>query len=467
MNKEKSSLLTGFFTIMGGVFIKLPLEVREILKTIEIKGGEGYVVGGAIRNYLLSREINDYDITTSLLPGEIEKVFSNYRTIDIGKKFGTILLIYKNYPVEITTFRSDGKYIDGRRPEEVSFSKSLREDLKRRDFTINAMAYSEKTGYVDYFFGREDIKKRLIRTVGSPARRFSEDYLRILRAIRFASQLEFNIEEETFTYCKFYAKFLKKISGERIRDEFFKILMSRKPSRGIELLRESEILEILFPEISKMIDFKQDSPYHNKDVYKHTLAVLDASPRDLEIRLAALFHDMGKVETKSLDDDGVGHFYNHHKVSEKLARNILKRLNSPKVLIEKVGLLVGSHMIDNKNFGQKGLKRLIRKHGVEGVYKLLELQKADRLGSYGGGQNMEDILEMEKAIGDTLKSSQVYDEKQLAIDGSDVIELGYKEGKIIGEILSYVLDMVLEDESLNNREYLLKLVDCKFKDRRE
>ncbi len=445
--------------------MEIPIEIAEIIGEIEGAGEEAYLVGGAPRNYLLSREINDYDIATSSLPDRTEEIFRDYRTLDIGKKFGTILLIYKGYQVEITSFRREGAYVDGRRPESVSFSKSLREDLARRDFTINALAYNPRLGLVDYFKGLEDLEQGLIRTVGSPSERLAEDYLRILRAIRFAVELEFRIEGETFKYCRIYGASLKLISPERIRDELFKILLAPKPSQGIELLREAGILEIILPDLFKTIDFKQDTPYHNKDVYRHSLEVLDGSPRDLEIRLAALFHDLGKPGTKTLDADGCGHFYGHAELGAEISRKILRGFNAPRKLIDRVALLVRDHMINNSQFKAKGMKRLIGKHGQEGVFKLLELQKADRLASRK--QDISDILTMEEDLLDIISSCQTYDEKQLAIDGRDMIELGYKEGKIIGEILSYALDLVLGDESLNKKDILLRIIDEKFKDRRE
>ena len=289
--------------------------------------------------------------------------------------------------------------------------------------------------------------------------------MRILRAIRFAVELEFRIEGETFKYCRIYGASLKLISPERIRDELFKILLAPKPSQGIELLREAGILEIILPDLFKTIDFKQDTPYHNKDVYRHSLEVLDGSPRDLEIRLAALFHDLGKPGTKTLDADGCGHFYGHAELGAEISRKILRGFNAPRKLIDRVALLVRDHMINNSQFKAKGMKRLIGKHGQEGVFKLLELQKADRLASRK--QDISDILTMEEDLLDIISSCQTYDEKQLAIDGRDMIELGYKEGKIIGEILSYALDLVLGDESLNKKDILLRIIDEKFKDRRE
>lgn len=447
--------------------MKLPNEVREVLGKIKENNEEAYLVGGAVRNYLLGLEVNDYDIATSALPEKTMEIFKDYRLIDIGKKFGTIILIYKGYEIEITSFRTDGTYLDGRRPKEVYFSKSLKEDLSRRDFTINALAYGEDIGLVDYFKGLDDLKAGIIRTVGEPRKRFEEDYLRILRAIRFASVLDFEIEEESLAACLEYGPGLSLVSPERIRDEFFKILLGDKPSKGIELLKNTKILEILFPEISKTIDFNQDSPYHSMDVYRHSLAVLDGTAKDLETRLAALFHDLGKIDTKTLDENGIGHFYGHQKLSVVLGQKILRRLNSPRNLIDQVSLLIDSHMINNKDFKNKGIKRLLNKHGEEGIFKLFDLQKADRLASSPGHNSILDIVEMEEKTRQIIEDKEIYEEKQLVINGRDVIELGYKEGKIIGEILAYILDKVLEDGSLNEREKLIEIIEEEFNDRRE
>lgn len=436
----------------------LPKEIEEVLERIEKNGYEAYLVGGVVRDYLLGIPPSDYDITTNALPDEIEKIFSDVKMVDIGKKFGTILVIYKKREIEITTYRLDGKYVDGRRPDKVYFSDELGEDLKRRDFTINAMAYNPKDKLKDLFGGIEDLESGLIRTVGNPIKRFEEDYLRILRGIRFAAQLNFEIEFETFEAGKKLSSKLEKVSKERIRDELFKILTSNNPKYGIELLRKTGLLEIILPELDRTIGFDQNNPNHDKDIYYHTLEVVEKVPNKLELRLAALFHDLGKVETYSVDEEGIGHFYGHEEISKDLSIEILRRYNSPKVVIKRVASLVENHMIIYNGMKDRGKKRLISRMGERDVFDLLDLQIADRLGTREEKRNIDDLLNMKKELKDILSRKEVYEEKELAINGSHVIELGYKEGKKIGRILSFALDLVLEDPKLNDKDKLLKII---------
>ncbi len=446
--------------------MKIPVEIQEIVALVKKNNEEIYLVGGAVRNFLLKKDINDYDLTTSALPEKIEEIFSDYKTIDIGKKFGTILLLYKGYRVEITTFRKDGLYKDGRRPEKIEFSRSLREDLERRDFTINAMAMDEGL-VIDYFKGREYLKNKLIKTVNNPDLRFQEDYLRILRAIRFAAQLDFKIEDESYEAIIRNREKIVTISKERIRDELFKLLLSPNPVYGLELLRKTGILKIILPDIDAMVDFDQESRHHDFNLYEHTLRVVGNTRQDLELRLAALFHDLGKLETKIRGEDGEAHYYGHNENSRDMAIKILKNFNTDKTTVENVANLVYYHMINNKYFKDKGIKRLINKLGDENIYKLIELQLADRKSCSLTYQDNEDIICMRGKIETILASQTVYNQKQLAINGNDVIELGYKKGILIGEILSFVLDLVLEDEKLNEREILINIIQEQFKDRRE
>lgn len=439
----------------------IPTYAERIIDKLEEKGYEAYIVGGSVRDLLIGREPHDYDINTNALPEEIMEVFKEYKTLEIGKKFGTIVVVQNEGIVEVTTFRSDGEYIDGRRPEEVYFSKELKDDLSRRDFTINAMAYNKNMGLIDYFDGRGYLKHKLIKTVGDPQDRLKEDYLRVIRAVRFASELEFFIEDETYKACKDYSQYLSHISIERIRDEFFKILLVKYPSYGIRLLKDTGILDVILPEIIKSVGFNQHNPHHNKDVFEHTLAVLDNTSPILHLRLSALFHDIAKPHTFTLDDDGIGHFYGHDKIGANMAREILKRWKSPNDLIDKVYILIDKHMTQHDNFKEKGLKRLIAKVGEEEIFTLLELQKADRISS-NGESSIEYLLDRENKIEDILNNEEVYEKKQLAIDGNDVIELGYKQGKLIGKILDYLLEQVLESPELNNKEKLIGIIKDKF-----
>lgn len=441
----------------------IPDYVEKILDTLHQNGYDAFIVGGAVRDMIMDKNPSDYDVNTNALPDDIERVFKDYRTLNIGKRFGTVVVVQEEGFVEVTTFRTDGEYLDGRRPEQVFFSDELKEDLSRRDFTINAMAYNSNGGLIDYFGGVDDIEKRIIRTVGNARDRFSEDYLRILRAVRFATQLEFEIDKETKQACRLYGKNLLNISGERIAVELFKTLLSNKPSYGIRLIKELEIIYILLPELTNSIGFNQHNPHHDKDVFEHSLCVLDGVKPILHLRLAALFHDIGKPYTFMLDEDGVGYFHGHQQVSSKIAWDILLRLKTSNKLIKKTTILIEKHITTHDDLGEKGIKRLLSKLGEEDIFCLLELQKVDRLCSSDKAE-IDDLMNRKDKIKQILNNSQVYEKKQLAISGSDVIQLGYIQGKIIGEILDYLFEIVLEDPEKNNRENLIEIVKDKFKE---
>lgn len=440
---------------------KIPAYVENILNILHENGYDAYIVGGAVRDLVMGKDPSDYDVNTDALPDDIERVFKDYRTLNVGKRFGTVVVVQEEGFVEVTTFRTDGEYLDGRRPKEVFFSDELKEDLSRRDFTINAMAYSKKRGLIDYFGGLKDIEREIVRTVGNARDRFAEDYLRILRAVRFASQLEFEIDEETKNACKLYGKNLLNISGERVSGELFKILLAETPSYGMRLLKELEILYVILPELTNSIGFNQHNPHHDKDVFEHSLCVLDRVSPKIHLRLAALFHDIGKPYTFTRDEDGVGHFYGHNLVGSKITWDILLRLRTSNKIIKQTTILIEKHMTIHDNFGDKGLKRLLSKVGEEDIFTLLELQEADRLCS-NENANMDDLAKRRNQIKKILDNSQAYEKKQLAIDGTDIIELGYSEGRIIGEILDYLFELVLEKPEKNNKNDLIEIVEEKF-----
>ncbi len=438
----------------------IPKYVENIINRLEEKGFNAYIVGGSVRDILLRRIPKDYDVTTDAIPDEILQTFKDYITLEVGKKFGTVVVVQDEGSVEVTTFRFDGKYLDGRRPEKVYFSKNLLDDLSRRDFTINSMAYNKDIELIDYFNGIDDLEKKLIKTVGNPKERFSEDYLRIIRAIRFATELDFSIEEKTYEACKEYGKLISNISMERIRDELTKILISPQPSKGIKLLHETGILDIILPEMVKTVGFKQLNPHHDKDVFEHIMCVLDKVEPILHLRLAALLHDIGKPYTLTVDENGIGHFYDHEKIGAKMAREILQRWKVSNETIEKVCILIYKHMTQHSNMKEKGLKRLIAYVGKDEIFILFKLQKADRSCS-NEEADIADIQEQEEKVKNILENNEVYEKKQLVIDGNDVIELGYKEGKEIGEILDYLLERVLEIPELNEKEKLIRLIKDK------
>ncbi|MBU5439967.1 HD domain-containing protein [Tissierella sp. MSJ-40] len=439
----------------------IPSYVETIINSLEKTGYNAFLVGGSIRDIIIGKKPSDYDISTDAKPDEIKEVFKEFKTIEVGKKFGTIIVVQEEGAVEVTTFRREGEYKDGRRPEFVSFSKDIKEDLNRRDFTINAMAYNEKTGVIDPFGGKGNLENKIIKTVGNPENRFREDYLRIIRAVRFAAQLNFDIDEETYLACNKYKDFLLNISIERVRDELFKILLCEKPSNGIELLKDLGILKIFLPEIIPAIDFNQHNPHHDKDVYNHILCVLDNTPPVLQVRIGALFHDIGKPHTLTIDNEGVGHFYGHDKVGAEIVSEVLRRWKCSNELIEKVSTLVREHMTQHANYKEKGLKKLIARVGEDEIFNLLALQKADRSCS-NEKADISSLLERENKIKDILYNKEAYNINQLDLDGRDILELGYKEGKIIGEILDYLLEQVMEKPDLNKKDLLIKNTLKKF-----
>lgn len=441
--------------------LNIPSYVEMIIDRLEKTGYDAYIVGGSLRDMLLGKEPKDYDITTNALPEEIETLFRDFKTVNIGKKFGTIIICHEMGEIEVTTFRKEGQYVDGRRPQWVSFSNRIEEDLGRRDFTINAMAYNNSRGIIDPFEGQKDINRKIIRTVGLPKERFREDYLRIMRCIRFATELEFEIEEETLKAAKSYSKYVEKVSMERITEEFFKIIMSPVPSKGIRLLEDIGLLDIVLPELIPAIGFDQKNPHHEMDVYNHILCVLDNTPPILQVRLAALFHDIAKPHTLKVDEDGVGHFYGHDRLGADMARQALKRLKVSNELMEKVYKLVKEHMNRHAHFKDKGLKRLIGRIGQKEIFYLMELQKAD-IKCSNKEATVDHILEREKRIKEILENNEAYKISQLNINGNDLMDLGFNEGPILREILQYLLEKVMEEPDKNKKEILKEMALKKF-----
>ena len=425
-------------------------EALEIINIIEDSGYEAYIVGGSLRDSLLGMQPKDIDIASSASPTEIKRIFNSYKTIDTGIDFGTVTLIYNDKPVEITTFRSESVYLDSRRPDSVSFEKNVDEDLKRRDFTINAMAYNQSKKLVDLFSGEEDLNNKLIRCVGSPDERFSEDALRMLRAVRFACVLNFDIEKKTFEAIKHNASRIEHISKERIQAELNKILMSSKPSIGIRLLLDSKLLDYVLPEISRLSGFNQNNPFHHLELLEHTLCVLDKVEPRLQLRLAALFHDAGKIDTVTLDENGIGHFYGHDSVSEEITKSVLKRLRYSNEIIELTSQLVRYHMIQANVIGKKGIQKLLRIFGENNIFELADLHFADS--SCTTMEVKEDVFRVK--IRQVLDENIPFSVKDLDIDGYDLMKIGAK-GKQIGDILNELLELVSEDASKNNKNQLM------------
>ena len=437
--------------------LQLPKDVEMLLNTLHGNGFEGYVVGGCVRDSLLSKIPNDWDICTNATPDEMTNVFADYKIIPTGLKHGTITIVLNNISYEVTTFRVDGKYSDNRRPDSVSFTESLQEDLSRRDFTINALAYSHQVGLVDFYDGTKDLRFGIIRCVGNPDDRLEEDALRMLRAVRFASQLGFKIDNATSESICYYVKLLQNVSTERIRDELNKILLSEKPSIGIELLSELGLLDYIIPELEICKGFNQHSVHHDKDVFEHTMAVLDYVEPKLELRLSALFHDIGKPNTFTLDENGTGHFYSHHKESAKICRDIMERLKYSNKEVEHVSELVYHHMTRYEKLRPASAKRFINKVGTDKLDGLFRLFIADRVGS-SPPYSFEDIYKLKFECEKILSEKQPLGLKDLAINGSDLIELGFNEGKEIGLILIDLLEMVLENPNINQKSLLVEMV---------
>ncbi|NLM43908.1 MAG: HD domain-containing protein [Clostridiales bacterium] len=440
--------------------LNIPHFVMSILNRLTDNGHEAYIVGGCIRDILLDKEPEDWDVATSALPHNVMEIFRDKKVISTGEKYGTVTVVEHDDKVEVTTFRSEGGYSDSRHPDWVSFGDNVVDDLSRRDFTINSIAWNHIKGIIDPFGGMEDLNKGIIRAVGNPPDRFSEDALRMIRAVRFASNLNFVIEDETLKAIKNLASTIKNISIERIREELFKILAGPSPSYGMNILMDAGLIEFMLPEMMMTIDFRQNNPYHYMDVYQHTLCVLDNCPPLLHIRLAALFHDIGKPYCYTEDAKGIGHFYGHDKKSVEIAIKTLKRLKSSNKLIKKVSLLVEHHMKYYKRNERYKIKRLIGEIGKDNIFDLLSLQKADAM-CKNKPELIDNALEMENTVEDIFSRNEPIDLKDLAINGEDLIKSGFNPGVEMGKILNELLDMVIKRPELNNKETLLEIIMCK------
>lgn len=427
---------------------------KTIMKTLRDNGFSAYIVGGAVRDMLMEKNPHDFDIATSALPSDVKRLFR--RTIDTGLLHGTVTVIENNIGYEVTTFRTDGEYTDSRRPESVEFIRDIEGDLSRRDFTINALAYNEKEGIVDLFSGREDLKNGIIRTVGEPEKRFTEDALRMLRAVRFAAVLGFEIEEKTAKAIKKCSPLIRRVSAERIRDELNKILMSKNPEI-LFLLHDFGLLKILLPEVEACIGVMQKNKYHIFDVYNHIIHTVKNTPNDLVIRWAALLHDIGKPLCSSTDANGTIHFYGHHRESVKMANDILHRLRMDTSTISDVLVLIENHDVRIEN-SPPGVKRMMAKTGQTLFEKLLVLQEADNK-----AKNVKYFNEKKKKLVETyeiyklvLAENQPYNISDLIVNGRDLIKIGFKPGRELGDTLKRLLDEVIINPDLNRREYLLE-----------
>ena len=432
--------------------MKLDKDVKEILKKIENNNYKAYVVGGAVRDYYLGLKINDYDIATDAKPDELINIFD--KVIPTGIKYGTVTLVYNDINYEITTFRKDFKYINSRKPSKVIFSKSIEEDIQRRDFTINSL-YCDIHGKVhDLYKGIEDIKLKTLKTIGDPDERFREDALRMIRAVRFMATLDFKIEDKTLESIKKNYSYIKNVSAERIRVEFDRILLSKAPGEGVRTLIKTNIMKHIIPELYDSIGFEQHNKYHDKDVYEHTISVLENIESKLDLRLAALLHDISKPESFTLDENSEGHFKGHHIKSAQKSVEILKRLRYDNKTIENVRVLIRYHYLKDISIKEKGVKRFIRNVGIERLDDIFKLNIADIKGKsdIAGIDKVNNLKKKTKLI---LEKKEPLNKKDLNIKGEDIKDLGVKEGKLIGEILNYLLNKVLENSDLNHKTILI------------
>jgi len=447
--------------------ITMPKQVRQIIETLQEHGYEAYAVGGCVRDAILGREPQDWDITTSALPAQVKALFR--RTVDTGIVHGTVTVMLDKTGFEVTTYRVDGKYEDGRHPTEVSFTASLAEDLKRRDFTINAMAYNETEGLVDLFGGEEDLRRGIIRCVGEAKERFSEDALRILRAFRFSAQLDFSIEEETLAAAKELAGTLKKISAERIYAELGKLLTSNHPGRLLTAY-ECDITEVVLPEFDAMCETPQNHPAHYTNVGLHTLDTTKYVKRMSEyagetgftveqfrqLRLAALLHDVGKPVCHSTDEKGRSHFYGHGEKGAEIAKKILRRLKADNATIDTVCRLIKWH--DYKLMPEDApLRRAMNKIGEELFPLLFELRRGDLVAHAEPHrtEGPERLRKVWQVFLDIKRREECTSLKDLAVNGSDLIGAGFAPGKELGELLEHLLMQVIENPQMNTKETLL------------
>ncbi len=435
--------------------IYVPENIEKIINALEEKGYEAYIVGGCVRDGILGKEPNDYDVTTSALPEQVKECLDGYHIIDTGIKHGTVTVVADDDYVEVTTFRIDGEYKDHRRPDSVEFSSQIADDLSRRDFTINAMAYNPQKGLVDKFDGQRDLFRQRIKCVGNPETRFEEDALRIMRALRFASQLNYEIDKSTSEAIHRKKYLLTEVSGERVSKELNGILTGS--GAGSILSEYSDVINVIIPEIRNCIGFEQHSRYHIYDVWTHTAVAVEHSVKNLDVRLALMLHDVAKPDCCVFDDEGNGHFPNHEKASAEIAEQILRRLRYPNETIKCVCELIKFHYVtpvDDKIV----VKRLLSAIGPQYFFKLTEVMKGDSRAKQSFCFERVQILEnMEKKANEIIDAKECISVSQLDINGVDISDMGV-QGKNIGEILDLLLIMVIEGKTDNVKNELKRAV---------
>lgn len=439
--------------------MSLPRGVREVMDALHRGGFSAYAVGGCVRDALRGEVPHDYDVTTSAFPEEMMALFQGWRVIPTGLKHGTLTVLCHGESVEVTTFRVDGEYRDSRHPESVSFTRDLKEDAARRDFTVNAMAYSDRDGLCDFFGGAKDLEAGCIRAVGDAHRRFEEDALRILRALRFASVLDFTIEKETAQALFDSKKLLQKISAERIREEFLKCICGKA---AVSVLREyREIFCEILPCLAPLHGLLQHNPWHDKDVWEHTLSALGAIPPVPRLRLAALLHDVGKGETFTVDENGIGHFYGHAERSVAIAEEVLLGLKTDNALKHRVTTLIRWHQTPMEDSDRR-VKKMLSAVGEEAFFDLLDLMRADTAAQSKRALPRLALLDgIEERARKLLQAGVALSVRDLAISGDDLSAMGIPPSPLMGTLLSAALDAVTEGCVANEKEALLAFVKQK------
>ncbi|NFH81401.1 CCA tRNA nucleotidyltransferase [Clostridium botulinum] len=426
--------------------INIPNDVRFILETLKNNGHEAYIVGGCVRDSILNNIPKDWDITTKARPEEVIKLFD--KVILTGVKHGTVTVLINSEGYEVTTYRMDGKYEDSRHPKQVNFVSNLKEDLARRDFTINAMAYNKEDGLIDYFEGVSDLKKKVIKTVGNSEKRFSEDALRMLRAIRFSSQLDFSISNETLNSIKNLRYNIKNISKERIREEFNKILLSS--TKGIDILIETGLIEYIFPEIIKFCDFKVDNMYYNDNLYAHTVRAIEEIESALHLKLTMFFYNLIKINNEDIE-------YTILQVKE-----FLKEFQYDNNTVNKVTTLI---LYMNNDLNTKlEIKQILNLINLDLFEDLLKVKEAEILSQNPlyKEKRLSHLLSIRENLKEILLNKECFNLKDLSINGKDLINLGLEKGKNIGEMLNELLELVMNNPDLNDKEILIDIVKEKI-----
>ena len=464
-----ASLVCGILTAGDSAiaFLTIHPVLKEIAALFAARDRELCLVGGAVRDMLLGKKAQDWDIATNAPPEEVTEIFRNVRprgrVFPTGIKHGTVTVLYRGRIMEITTYRTEAGYADGRRPDQVRYAATIEEDLSRRDFTMNAIALRLPKGeVVDPYGGEADVSNRIIRCVGNPQARFAEDGLRPLRALRFAAQLSFDLAAETLAAIKPALETSAKVSAERVRDEIEKIIASDKPSRALVPMEQTGLLELFLPELAACRGIEQKG-FHRFDVLDHSLLACDfAAVRNYcqEVRIAALLHDVGKPATRRLGEGGVWTFYQHEAESEKISRNILCRLRFPNAFVDTVCHLIKGHMFHyTDDWGDAAVRRFIVRVGQENLKMTYQLRMADSYAITAVEPGPDFLLALERRVEKAIAGRAAFSLKDLAVNGNDLLAIGIKGGKTMGIILNELLETVLDDPSQNNRDALLHIAE--------